>query len=323
MKPALIVATRGWNPHDWIERIRPLLPERSLLATDPDGRFSGPPQALDEVHYALAWRPLPETLDRLKNLGAIFSLGAGVDHILSLPHLPQVPIVRVVDPDLTMRMREYVVWQVLDHLRYGAIYRRQQREHVWQEPDHHATAHDLTVGIMGLGVMGAHAAEALLALGFVVRGWSRTRKALAGVETFAGADGLAPFLSGTDILVVLLPLTPETQGIIDLKLLRGLSRTGPLGGPILINAGRGGLQVEADIVAALRDGMVAGASLDVFGEEPLPAESPLWDLDTVTITPHVAAVSDPQAIGVQIVRQIEAFERGEPLRNCVDPERGY
>jgi glyoxylate/hydroxypyruvate reductase A len=191
------------------------------------------------------------------------------------------------------------------------------------EPDRHPRAQDIAVGIMGLGVMGASAAEALLGLGFVVRGWSRSPKTLAGVETFSSAEGLAPFLAGTDILVVLLPLTPKTRGIVDLKLLRGLRRTGPLGGAVLINAGRGGLQVEGDIVAALRDGTLAAASLDVFEEEPLPAENPLWGFDTVTITPHVAAVSDPQAIGNQIARQIEAFERGEPLRNRVDPERGY
>jgi glyoxylate/hydroxypyruvate reductase A len=156
-----------------------------------------------------------------------------------------------------------------------------------------------------------------------VRGWARTPKAIEGVETFAGRDGLDAFLSGTDILVSLLPLTPATRHIINLEMLRKLRRNGALGGPFLINAGRGGLQVEADIVTALRDGTLKGASLDVFEEEPLPATSPLWDFDNVTITPHVAAVSDSDVIGAQIARQIEAFERGEPLRNCVERERGY
>ena len=145
----------------------------------------------------------------------------------------------------------------------------------------------------------------------------------SGFESFAGADGLDAFLAGTDILVSLLPLTPETRQIVDLKLLKKLRRTGPLGGPVFINAGRGGTHVEADIMTALRDGTLAGASLDVFEQEPLPPESPLWDFDTVTITPHVAAVSDPVALARQIAEQIEAFERGEPLSNCVDRKRGY
>jgi glyoxylate/hydroxypyruvate reductase A len=143
------------------------------------------------------------------------------------------------------------------------------------------------------------------------------------VESFCGPGGLGAFLARTDILVALLPLTPETAGLIDLKLLRKLRRDGPLGGPILINAGRGGSQVEADIVTALKDGTLAGASLDVFQTEPLPADSPLWDLDNVVITPHVAAVSDPAALAGQIAGQIQAFERGEPLKNRVDPQRGY
>ena len=322
MKPALLVATQVWDPQDWVERITPLLPDRTLLATDRKGNFTGPSDALDNVHYALVWKPRQETLDRLKNLRAIFSLGAGVDHVFAVPRLPAVPLVRIVDSDLTARMTEYVVWQVLDHLRRGSLYRRQQRARVWRELDH-PTARELTVGMMGLGVMGASAAEALLRLGFVVRGWSRTPKTLAGIETFAGPDGLGSFLSGTDILVSLLPLTPETRHFIDLKLLKTLRRTGPLGGAVLINAGRGGLQVETDIVTALRDGTLAGASLDVFEEEPLSPESPLWDFDSVTITPHVAAVSEARALAAQIVRQIEAFERGEPLRNRVDPRRGY
>ena len=323
MKPAVLVATKEWDPVSWADRIRPLLPDRAVLATDREGIFSGQSDALDAVTYALVWRPPQTTLDRLKNLRAIFSLGAGVDHVLGLPRLPNVPIARIVDPDLTMRMTEYVVWQVLDHLRLGAAYRRQQQKHVWHEPHFHPSAHDVAVGIMGLGVMGASAADALLHLGFSVRGWSRTSKTIPGAETFSGADGLAPFLAGTDILISVLPLTPETRGFIDLKLLKGLKPKGALGGPVLINAGRGGSQVEADIVTALRDGTLAAASLDVFEEEPLAAESPLWNLPNVTITPHVAAVSDPEALAIQIVRQIEAFERGEPLRNRVDPRRGY
>ncbi len=321
-KPALLVATTGWNAETWAERLRARLSDRDILATDRTGLFQGPDAALAPVHYVLVWKPQQAMLDRLNGLRVIFSLGAGVDHIFALPRLPDVPVVRMVDADLTRRMTEHVIWQCLDHLRLGATCRRQQREHRWRDIEPPA-ARQVTVGIMGLGVMGRRAADALVSLGFNVRGWARTTKALAGIETFAGRDGLDAFLAGTDILVSLLPLTEGTRRLVDLKLLKTLRKSGPLGGAVFINAGRGGTQVEADIVTALRDGTLSGASLDVFEEEPLSPQSPLWDFDTVTITPHVAAVSDPEALAWQITEQIEALERGEPLRNCVDPRRGY
>ena len=322
MKPPILVATKGWDVERWAGRIRPLLPGRTILCTDRGGVFHGADHELAPVRYILAWKPLQETLDRLPSLEVIFSLGAGVDHIFGLPRIPHAPIVRMVGHDLTARMTEYVAWQVLHHLRRGAAYARHQKEHVWRDFDPPAASH-VTVGIMGLGVMGSSAARLLLRLGFPVRSWTRGPKAMEGVESFHGPQGLDPFLAGTDILVSLLPLTPETEGLIDAALLRKLRRSGPLGGPVLINAGRGGSQVEADIAAALRDGTLAGASLDVFQQEPLPAESPLWDFENVVITPHVAAVSDADALAGQIAAQIEAYERGEPLANLVSRERGY
>jgi glyoxylate/hydroxypyruvate reductase A len=176
---------------------------------------------------------------------------------------------------------------------------------------------------MGLGVLGRDAAEALARIGFRVAGWSRQAKAIAGIETFHGAEGLAGFLAQTDILVCLLPLTRETRGILAMPLFRALARDGALGGPVLINAGRGGLQVEADIVAALADGTLAGASLDVFEREPLDPASPLWSLSNVVITPHAAAASAPAALAPPIMAQIAAFERGEGLKNIVDRNARY
>jgi glyoxylate/hydroxypyruvate reductase A len=321
MNPAVLIAARGWDGSVWSDQLAALLPDREILVSDRDGIFPGPDAARDAVRYAILWKAPQETLDRLPNLAAIFSLGAGVDHIMTL-RLPDVPVVRIVDPDLTGRMTEYVVWQVLEHTRLGRLYREAQRAHRWAgfEPP---AAHEISVGIMGLGVMGADSAAALVRLGFKVRGWARSRKRLDGVETFAGAEERDRFLAGTDILVSLLPLTPETRGLIDYALLAKLRRDGPLGGPVLINAGRGGSQIEADIVRALRDGTLKGASLDVFESEPLPPESPLWDFDTVVITPHVAAASNPRALARRIAEQIIAFERGEPLRDCVERKRGY
>jgi len=322
MKPALLIATKGWDVEGWARRMRALLPERPILCTERSGVYSGPGTDLSEVHYILAWKPRQDVLDRLPNLRVIFSLGAGVDHIFNLAHLPDVPVVRIVDRDLAARMTEYVVWQVLHHLRRGPEYARQQASLSWHDLDQPA-AREVTVGIMGLGVMGLDAAEVLLRIGFPVRGWTRSPKRVPGVEMFHGTDGLAPFLSGTDVLLVLLPFTPETRGLVDKNALAKLRRNGALGGPILINAGRGGTHVEADIAQALHDGTLKGASLDVFETEPLPAESPLWDFDNVVVTPHVAAVSDPEALTEQIASQITAFERGAPLQHRVNPERGY
>jgi glyoxylate/hydroxypyruvate reductase len=242
--------------------------------------------------------------------------------VLADRSLPQVPVVRVVDPDLTRRMTEYVTLHVLMHHRRQRLYDDQQRQRVWLE---HAQprAGEVNVGIMGLGVLGRDVAEVLVRLGFRVAGWSRTANQLPGVETYHGAAGLDAFLARTEILVCLLPHTPATEGILDLSLLRKLKRDGALGGAFLINAGRGRLQVDADIVAALDEGALAGATLDVFPVEPLPTASPLWSHPKVTITPHNSAASVPEETVAYIVRQIEKFEAGQKLDNVIDRASGY
>ena len=226
----------------------------------------------DSIRYALSWRHPPGALKDLPNLRVILSLGAGVDHLFSDPALPDRPIARVVDPDLTNRMSEWVVMHALVHLRQLRRYERQQREGVWEDDDRQPKASDVQIGVLGLGVMGKDAVSKLKALGFKVAGWSVSPKSLPDVACFSGADGLKLLLTQTDMLVVLLPLTEATRGIINASLLSQLRQGGPLGGPILINAGRGGLQVEADILAALDSGALKGASLDVFEREPLPRE---------------------------------------------------
>ncbi|HEU0062079.1 MAG TPA: glyoxylate/hydroxypyruvate reductase A [Hyphomicrobiaceae bacterium] len=278
-----------------------------------------------DIDYALVWNPPHGLLRTLPNLKLIVSVGAGVDGILSDPELPKVPIVRYVDPDLTRRMVEYVVLHVLYHHRRMSEFRELQEQRRWEylpEP----AAHEVRVGIMGLGVLGAASSKVLGALGYQVRGWSRAPKRLEGVACYAGAAELQAFLAATDILVVLLPLTPETRGIIDRRLLRGLARQGraaQLPGPVLINAGRGGLQVDADIVAALGAAELYAASLDVFETEPLAQTSPLWSHPRVVITPHNAAESVPSAIVRYAFEQVHRHRRGEPITNLVDPGRGY
>ncbi len=177
--------------------------------------------------------------------------------------------------------------------------------------------------MLGLGVLGTDAATKLRSIGFTVAGWSMSARSLPGVECFSGSDGLKRLLAKTDMLVVLLPLTDATRGLINASLIAQLKQGGRLGGPILINAGRGGLQVEADILAALDSGVLKGASLDVFEREPLPADSRLWAHPAVYVSPHNAATAMPEAILPGVVRQIEAYERGEPLGRLVDRRRGY
>src|SRR5262245_60651462 len=314
--PAILIAVTGIDPQPWEARLRALAPARDIrLWPDRLGDVA-------DIAYACAWNAPPGLLARLPRLKAIFSLGAGVDHLLADPGLPDAPVVRIVDPDLTMRMTEYVVLHVLLHHRRYRLYDVQQRERLWHE---HAQppASAVAVGVMGLGALGAAATLALARLGFRVAGWSRAPKELPGIECFHGEVGLESFLRRSEILVCLLPATPATYGILDLKLLRKLKRDGRAGGAYLINAARGALQVEADILAALDEGTLAGATLDVFAHEPLPAASPLWRHPKVTITPHNAAFSDPHALSANVLRQIERFEAGLPLEHVVDRTRGY
>jgi glyoxylate/hydroxypyruvate reductase len=312
---AILLAVTGLDPTSWEARFRTLAPQRDIRLT------AGVRDPAD-ITYACAWQAPRGLLAGLPNLQAIFSLGAGVDHLIADTTLPTVPIVRIVDPDLTMRMTEYVVLHVLMHHRRQRLYDAQQRERRWYEHEQ-PPASAVAVGVMGLGVLGGDAALALARLGFRTAGWSRTPKSLAGIETFHGHDGLDAFLRRTEILVCLLPATAATQGILRVELLRKLKRDGATGGAYLINAGRGALQVDADILAALDEGALAGATLDVFATEPLPAASPLWMHPKVAITPHNAAASDPHALVANILRQIDRFEAGLPLEYVIDRRVGY
>jgi glyoxylate/hydroxypyruvate reductase A len=313
---ALALVIAGWDVAPWERRFRAAAPGRDIRLW-PD-RLGNP----DDVAYAAAWLPPAGAFGAFRNLRAIFSLGAGVDGVLADRALPPVPIVRVVDPNLMRRMTEYVTLHVLMHHRRQRLYDAQQRQRVWHEHPQ-PRANEVSVGLMGLGVLGRDAAEVLVRLGFRVAGWSRTRRQVPGIETFHGAAGLDAFLARTEILVCLLPHTPATEGILNLALLRKLKRDGALGGAFLINAGRGRLQVDTDIVAALDEGALAGATLDVFPVEPLPAASPLWAHPRVTITPHNSAASVPEETVAYIVGQIERFEAGEGLENVIDRASGY
>lgn len=311
-KGRILLSVTGFHPQRWHE----LLSAERDVVTEPAGKDD------PSITYAVVWKHKPNLLAGLPNLRAIFSIGAGVDHIFNDPGLPNVPIVKVVADNLTQYMTEYVVWRVLDHHRQGMLYRQQQQKKAWHEAQQRP-ANDISVGIMGLGTLGRAAASALLSLGFRVNGWSRSVRPMEGVTTYAGDNGLIPFLNATDILVVLLPLTPNTQGMINYGLLKELRRRNGLGGAVLINAGRGRLQKDADILRALDDGTLKEASLDVFEVEPLPKTSPLWAHPKVYATPHAAATSDPNHLVPSMLAQMAAVERGEPLQNTVDRAAGY
>jgi len=305
----ILLSVTGYDPKLWKE----LLSAEHDVITQPDG---------EPIDYAVVWKHPYGALDGLTGLKAIFSLGAGVDHIFADPGLPDVPIARIVADNLTRHMVEYMTWRVLDHHRNGMTYRANQAQKIWREPPQ-PVAGEISVGIMGLGQLGRACASALLALGFKVNGWTRTPRPMEGVKTFDGESGLRDFLAATDILVVLLPHTPATEGIIDHALLRGMRRENRLGGAILINGGRGKLQKEADILQALDDGTLKEASLDVFQQEPLPPQSPLWTHPRVFVTPHSAATSDPVHLAPLMLEQIARHQRGEALQNLVDRAEGY
>jgi glyoxylate/hydroxypyruvate reductase A len=312
----LLIAT-GWDLPSWRDRFQRHLPDMEIVAP-------GEPFDRRAVRFAATWKHPAGALAGLPALEAIFSLGAGVDHVFADPRLPDgVPITRVVDPDLTARMSEYVVLHALIALRQQRRYDRQQREALWEDDRDQPAAREVRVGLLGAGVLAADAAAKLAAIGFDVALWSRNARAGLPYAHFAGPDALPAFLARTDILVNLLPATPETEGFLNRALFAGLARDGRLGGPFIINAGRGATQNEDDILACLDDGTLLHATLDVFRTEPLPQASPLWRHPRVTVTPHNAAMSHPDAICALITRQIGRLERGEPLEHVVERGRGY
>ena len=276
------------------------------------------PGDVADIEYAFVWAPEPGTLRKFPNLKCIFSIGAGVDHLLKDPDLPyDVPIVRMVEPELTQGMTEYITMHVLRYHREVPTLEQQQRENDWHEliaP----TAPSRKVGLLGIGVLGQDCARVLHALKFDLASWSRTPKQIEGVQSFHGATGLDSFLARTEILVCLLPLTAETEGILNRDLFSKLPR-----GAWLINAGRGGHQVEEDIVVALDNGQLAGATLDVFRTEPLPTDSPFWTHPRVTLTPHIASVTQQVSAIKQVVANIRRIQAGEVPLNTVDKELGY
>jgi len=271
-----------------------------------------------EVDVAFAWRTQPGDLARYPNLRAVFSLGAGVDGMLADPAFPrQVPLVRMVDPNLGVLMTEYVLAAVLRHHCELDHYHLLQQAGRWEKRVR-PPAGERVVGIMGLGELGTRAAVALRGLGFNVRGWSRRIRPVPGVETCAGDAGLSALLASSQILVCLLPLTAQTRGILSASTFARMPR-----GSCLVNAARGGHVVDADLVAALDAGQLSSATLDVFETEPLPTGHPFWTHPRILITPHIASVTSLPTAAALVIENLKQWRAGGALRNVVDPDRGY
>lgn len=301
-----------------LEAFRELMPDRKIIDWKDVAQR---PSDLSGVHYALGWKPDAGLFATLPDLKVMFSVGAGVDHMLGDKTLPDLPLVRFVDTKLTSRMSEWICLQCLYHLRQQPTYLAQQLRSEWRDhlqPD----AAALRVGIMGMGVLGQDAARKLQMFGFQINCWSRSKKSIEGVTSFEENE-LDAFLAQTDILVGLLPYTPQTHGIFNKALFDKLPAQTPIGSPVFINAGRGKSQVEVDIIAALESGRLGGVSLDVFEQEPLPSDSPLWSCRGAMISPHVASVSDPYSVARHVAGQIERYEAGKNLQHLVDLNTGY
>jgi glyoxylate/hydroxypyruvate reductase len=308
---AILYADDPADAAAWAAAIRALEPGVEL-------RFwpeSGPAADID---FAIVGGKAPGDLRGFANLRAIQSTWAGVNHLLADTNLPfDRPLARMVDQGLTVSMTEYVVLHVLDSARDGPRLRAAQRAAQWLDLDP-VPPGSVTVAILGLGTLGTDAATRLAGLGFTVRGWSRSRKEIAGMESFAGGDGLRECLSGAQILVCLLPLTDDTRGILNAATFAPLAR-----GAVLIHAARGAHLVEADLLAALQSGQLARAVLDVFAAEPLPADHPFWRHPQVTVTPHVAAITRPGTGAADIVENYRRAMAGDRLINQVDRAKGY
>lgn len=284
----------------------------------PDATIAVWPDAPANPDYALVWKPPAELFIRARPTRAIFNLGAGVDGLMVVPTLPDdVPVIRLEDAGMAEQMAEYVTLAVLRAYREMDAYAAQQRNGLWQPRARIAKA-SFGVGFLGFGVLGQAVSRALLPFGFPLHAWSRTRKASPGIVSYAGIAELDEFLAKAHALVCLLPATPDTASLLDRVALETLPP-----GAHLVNVARGGIVVDQDLVALLDNGHLAGATLDVFREEPLPPGHPFWHHPRITLTPHASAITQVDDSVAQIAAKIRRLERGERVTGTVDRARGY
>jgi glyoxylate/hydroxypyruvate reductase A len=318
MRLQLYIPDGRYDP--WLSAFRAELPEAELTIWQPSDSTASP---LETADYAVVWKPPQDMLRGRRDLKAIFNMGAGVDGILRWHAedptiLPAgIPVIRLDDAGMAAQMVEYVTHAVLRHFRRFDAYDAQQRERRWKFARPYSRT-EFSIGIMGMGVLGSRIAAALVPFGFSIRGWSRSAKAIEGVESFVGGAQQDAFLDDLQVLVNILPLTPDTDGILNSTLMKKLRR-----GAHLINIGRGDHLVEPDLLEMLQTEQLSGATLDVFRTEPLPADHPFWDDARITMTPHISAMTLRDDTAAQIARKIRALEAGQPVAGVVDLTRGY
>lgn len=295
----------------WVRDFASVLPQAEVVVWQ-EGVYCAP------CDYAVLWSPPAALLDQLAKVRAIFLTGAGVDAILKFGDaLPPVPIIRLGDAGMAVQMAEYVAHAVLRYFRRFDEYERQARRGVWAPLPQFDKA-QFTVGVMGMGMLGKRVLDSLAQFGFPLRGWSRGHKEIEGVTCFAGEEGLDDFLRGTRVLVCMLPLTPDTTNLLARANLSKLPE-----GAYVVNVARGAHVAEPDLLTLIRSGHIAGATLDVFRNEPLPGPHPFWDEPRITITPHISALTLRSESVAQIAGKIGALERGEAVADVVDRARGY
>ena len=307
----LIIISQKSNQSDWVTALKKLEPNLKVEIYPNDTNK-------EEVVFALAWHPPIGVFGDYPNLRCIASTGAGVDHILRDAGLdPGVAVTRVVNSRLTDDMTSYLVAQVMCQLRNVAHYKFLQTNNEWQ-PKQYRDKTKIRIGIMGFGVLGRDVAEKFRDLDFKVMGWANTAKTAEGIEVFAGKPGFNDFLNKSDILICLLPLTSATENILNRETFNQLPD-----GAFIINVARGEHLVEEDLIAALEEGKLSGACLDVFREEPLPAGHIFWHHPKVTVTPHIASITSPESVAPQIIENYRRLREGKTLLNVVSREKGY
>jgi glyoxylate/hydroxypyruvate reductase len=308
----LLFYTAASNTAAWVDALSRAMPGASISLWPDDATGE------TGADYALVWKPPAELLAKLRSTKAIFNLGAGVDSLESIPRsLQAVPLIRLEDAGMAEQMAEYVVHAVLRRYREFDIYAQSQRGAIWQ-PRHRLDKSGFRVGILGMGVLGVAAAAALASFGFPIDGWSRSRKQISEVRSFAGRAELGEFLGRCRVLVCMLPLTAETRGMLNRVTLSQLSP-----GAYVVNVSRGALLIDEDLLALIESGALAGATLDVFQEEPLPPSHAFWHHPSITVTPHVSAVTRIEESVAQIAAKIRRLEAGLPVSGVVDRARCY
>ena len=307
---ALVFYSELDNPAAWSAALKLHLPSLDFRVYPDVGNA-------DDVRYALTWKPFPGFFKPFRNLSLVVNLGAGIDSLVGRDDLPDVPIARLADQGMIAMMKSYVLFAVIRYARNIPSFEQAKLSSEWKYI-HPRPLDEIKVGVLGLGVLGSAAAAALASVGFDVRGWDHAEKLIPGVTCYRDPAHRDQFLSETEILVNMLPLTPSTRGILGANVFRSLPA-----GAYFVNASRGEVVDEAALIDALRSGHLGGATLDVFVVEPLPREHPFWTMDNVLITPHLASITVPEKAACDVAESIRRVRAGKPPLHQVDPRQGY